>query len=167
MAPKALKESRGSKVSEATPVKMDDAVNEVKRARMVLTVLKVELVLEGRLALLDFLAVTELEHMFGVEHPSWETLVISHLSTSQLRTTHVLARTKMGLGASHPLTQAAGATVSSLCLSQGATRLTAPCVTSQALTEAENITNALKKGRTGPGATRTKSRRDGATAPWR
>ena len=73
----------------------------------------------------------------------------------------------MRLGASPLLTQVAGAFVSFRCLSQAATRPTAPCASFQALIEAENTTSALKKDKIGLGAIRTRNRRDGVTVPWR
>lgn len=105
--------------------------------------------------------------MFGVERQSVGTLVISRLFTSRSRTTRAPALARMGHGATCPLTLAAGASVRLRCPSQAATPPLDLCATSLALTRTKSSTSASKRGRTVLGATPTRSKRNGATAPWK
>lgn len=112
-------------------------------------------------------AVMGLEPTFGVERQSAGTLAISRLFTSRSRTTRAPALARMRRGATCPLTLAAGASVRLRFPSQAATPPLDLCVTSLALIRTKSSTSASKRGRTGPGATPTRSKRNGATAPWK
>ena len=125
--------------------------------------------MEGRerAAPLGIPAVTELGRTCGAEPQSMETLAIFRSFTTRSRTTLAQPMVRTGHGAMHPPTLAAGASVSSLCPLLAATLPLDPFAISLAQTGVKNITSALKKGRTGLGATRTRSKRNGATALWK